>query len=214
MDFEYKEVNRSPVVWSDNIFNKDEINLIHNECHRLNALGILQSETGGAKIEITKTDEKTGKVTKEHEHLSKNNGCFLEKVFASELRLSDSLHIIRDKIHNEDFINKIKDIHPYFFTLSQNKGTSSLLSYYDKSDHYKGHRDNSFITVLLWFYEEPKYFTGGDFVIENELTIECKRGRVVFMPGYLLHEVTPVEMKEEYQGKLKGRYTISQFVGM
>lgn len=214
MDFEYKEVNRSPVVWSDNFFNEDEVNLIHNECHRLNALGILSADTGGAFVEVKKTNKVTGEVTKEQNHLSKNNGCFLEKTFGSDLRLSDTLHILRDKIHNKEFQEKMTEIHPYLFTLRHNEGTTTLLSYYDKSDHYKGHRDSSFITVLLWFYEEPKCFTGGDFVIENELTLECKRGRVVFMPGYLLHEVVPVEMKEEHQGKGRGRYTISQFIGM
>ena len=84
MDFEYKEVNRSPVVWSDNFFNEDEVNLIHNECHRLNALGILSADTGGAFVEVKKTNKVTGEVTKEQNHLSKNNGCFLEKTFGSE----------------------------------------------------------------------------------------------------------------------------------
>ena len=70
MDFEYKEVNRSPVVWSDNFFNEDEINLIHNECHRLNGLGILSPDTGGAFVEVKKTNKVTGEVIKEHDHLS------------------------------------------------------------------------------------------------------------------------------------------------
>jgi len=210
MDFKYKEVNKAPVVWSDNFFNEDEVNLIHNECHRLNTLGILQAETGGAYVE--KTNIKTGKV--EQEHLSKNNGCFLEKVFASEMRLCDTVDIFRNKIHrSKQFHDMMAEMHPYFVTLKQNSGTSTLLSYYDSADHYKGHRDGSFVTVLFWFYNEPKSFTGGDFVIENELTISCKRGRVVFMPGFLLHEVTPIQMKEEDQGKTRGRYTVSQFIG-
>ena len=147
MDFQVREVNKIPVVWSDNFFHNEEINLIHNECHRLNALGILTADTGGA--EVRTVDSNTGKVTTEH--LSKNNGCFFEKVFASEMRLSDTMSIFKNKIHNPEFVNRMTAIHPYFITLKQNAGTSTLLSYYDSSDHYKGHRDNSFVTALFGF---------------------------------------------------------------
>ena len=198
MDFQYDTINGAPVAGSDNFISKQEVDTIYKECNKLRKLDLFTSETEGAK-------DKEGKL------LKRNKGVFLEQVY-NYFFVSETLKIYRDKIHQDIFIRKMEKIHPYFRTLRSKGNTSTLVSYYDTSDYYKGHRDHSFITILFWVYEEPKAFTGGDLIIENELTIECKKGRILFMPGWLIHEVTPVNMSEENQGKGLGRYSVSQFV--
>ena len=209
MEFNIKYVNKSPVVWSDNFFTKEEINIIQAECSRIRKLGLLNKDnTASANKEIK--NAKTGEVkTKE---LKKNTAIFLEHLYQGDHRLSDTLTICHNKVSDSSFIDYISGIHPYFITL-QNKKYAALLSYYDNADKYEGHRDQAYVTVLTWFYEDPKQFKGGDFIIENDFKIECKRGRTVFMPSYLLHEVTPISMLKKNINKGLGRYTISQFIG-
>jgi len=198
MDWNYKAIHGAPVVWSDNLFNEEELGTIHKECVTIREKGLLSKEKTGAAID-------------KGVQLKKNKGAFFEDIYRGQPP-PPTIQIYMDKIHNPNFVSKMEDIHPYFRTLQLNEGTSTLLNYYDTSDYYKSHTDKSFVTILLWFYEEPKAFTGGDFVIEDDLTIECKKGRVLFMPGWLKHEVTPVKMWADYQGQGLGRYSISQFV--
>ena len=73
-------------------------------------------------------------------------------------------------------------------------------------------KDMKFQQGITWLYKEPKTFEGGEFVIEDELKIDCVRGRTLFMPGYSLHKVVPVSMPKDKKGKGLGRYTITKFV--
>lgn len=201
MKFEYVEVNRSPVIWIDNFFSPEQIQEMFFEARYINSLGILteENETGAAR-------EENGKL------LKKNKAIFLEDIYASEPRLSGIIRTTNEKLSNKDFIDQMTEMHPYFNNLKNNSG-AILLNYYDKSDKYEAHRDTSYITILTWFYEQPKAFDGGDFIIENDYKIDCKIGRTVFMPSYLLHEVTPVTMPETEQGKGLGRYSLTLFIG-
>lgn len=202
IDFNVEIINQAPVVWSDNFFSPKEIKIMQDESSKLRTLGLVNDDTGSAKNE-------------KGEELSKNNSVFLEKLYASELRLSDTINITRHRIFDKNLFEYLVSIHPYFYSmggLNIQSGMLSLLSYYDSSQYYKPHRDTSFITVLTWFYENPKAFEGGDFIIENDFKIECKHGRTVFMPGYFLHEVTPVKMPEDKKEKGLGRYSITNFM--
>ena len=202
MKFNIKTVNQTPVLWSDNFFSDDEIGVMKKECDKIRVLGLIN-------------DPDTGSAKTEGEDQSKNDSVFLEKLYRSEPRLSDTMNITRIRLFDPEFKKYLVDIHPYFLTLKSlhiSNGVSTLLSYYDDSQYYKPHRDIAFVTVLTWFYENPKAFEGGDFIIENDFKIECKHGRTVFMPSYLLHEVTPVTMPEDKKGKGLGRYSISNFM--
>tara|TARA_B100000035_G_scaffold309030_1_gene314653 strand:- start:167 stop:787 length:621 start_codon:yes stop_codon:yes gene_type:complete len=200
MKYEYAEVNKSPVVWADNFYSAEEIQEMFFEARYINSLGILseEDESGGAR--------ENGKL------LKKNKAVFLEKIYASEPRLSGMIRMVNKKLSDKNFIDRMTDMHPYFNNLKNADG-SILLNYYDKSDKYEAHRDTCYITILTWFYEQPKAFEGGDFIIENDYKIDCKIGRTVFMPSYLLHEVTPVTMPETEQGKGLGRYSLTLFIG-
>ena len=208
MEFRYEVVNGTPIAYSDEFYTEDEIKLMYNEAERNRLLGLLNDETGGARIEYK--DPKTGKVEKTEE-LSKNQSVWYSKIYSGDHRISDTLNIT-SKVFNQSLMDYLKSLNPYFITMNYNKNTSVLLSYYDEAEHYKPHRDSCYVTVLTWLYQEPKAFEGGEFIIENELTIDCVRGRTVFMPGYALHEVSPVIMPEDKQGQGLGRYTISMFI--
>ena len=61
-----------------------------------------------------------------------------------------------------------------------------------------------FFTVLIWLYDEPKGFTGGDLIFNDfDVTIPCKNNTGVIFLGPWHHEVTEV--------KGQGRYTLTMF---
>ena len=87
-----------------------------------------------------------------------------------------------------------------------------MASEYKKGDFYGNHADIYGYTVLVWFFKEPKRFNGGDFMLlgPNKL-IECKHNRLVMIPSYYMHSVTPITMEEKYRNKGLGRYTLTHF---
>jgi len=208
MEFRLDVVNNIPVVYTDEFYSEEEVQAMYDEAEKVRLLGLLGDDTGGAQI--TYKDSKTGKV-ETVEELSKNQSVWYSKIYSGDNRISDTLNIT-SKIYDKNLIAYLQSLNPYFVTMNYHKGTSILLSYYDESEHYKPHRDSCFVTVLTWLYKEPKTFEGGEFIIEDELKIDCVRGRTVFMPGYALHEVKPVVMPKDKQGKGLGRYTVSIFV--
>ena len=57
-------------------------------------------------------------------------------------------------------------------------------------------------------------FEGGDLIIENKNSIQCRNNRVVFMPSCADHEVVPIKMAKNYRGKGLGRYCCSTFINI
>lgn len=198
MSFSIEYIQGAPVAWSDDFYSKEEVDLMFRECDNLRKRNFLSHDTNGA-------------IDENQAAIKNNKGVFLEQLYQRAYVLSDILTSLT-KLHSEDFIKEMEGMHPYFRTLGSSKHSSTLLTYYDAKAYYGKHIDCSYITVLSWFYEEPKSFSGGDLVVENELTLECKMGRVVLMPGWLKHEVTSVEMPEVNKDKGLGRYSVSHFV--
>ena len=170
------------------------------EFKRIKDRGLLMSgnETGGA------LNPEDGSMKK------KNSSVFLDTLYR-ERSLSDILTINR-KVFSPYIVGQLIKLHSLFNYIPLSGSDMTLLSYYDRDNKYEEHRDISVITILTWFYEEPKKFEGGEFIVENDLTIECKANRTVFMPSYMLHAVTPVVPEKPNRGM--GRYTMSQFVNI
>ena len=190
-------VNQSPVVIADNLFSYKEYKDMFDEFKRIKSRGLLQTgnETFGGL-------DQSGNMKK------KNSSIFLDRVY-SDRRLSDIL-INNRKVFYPSVVSELIKLHPFFNYIPQCNNDCTLLSYYDNDNKYEEHRDTSIITILTWFYEEPKKFEGGDFIVEKDFTIECKANRTVFMPSYMLHAVTAV--KPEKANKGLGRYTMTQFI--
>ena len=95
---------------------------------------------------------------------------------------------------------------------------SHLLSYYENAGYYSKHVDASVFTILNYFHQEPKNFTGGDIVLHShdmskKAMIETKNNRVVIIPSCTLHEVTPIQMtSKRLDGS--GRYCCSIFTAI
>lgn len=89
-----------------------------------------------------------------------------------------------------------------------------LFSLYLNGGEYEKHTDRSVSTVLFWLNKEPKKFTGGDLILHDiDKKIDYVNNRMVIIPGWCEHEVTPVVMDED-EDPINGRFCISMFLSI
>jgi hypothetical protein len=191
-DFEF------PYVVIENTFNNEELELIWEElnflCHPSKLY--FPEKTGGT-------------FDSQNNWLKKNKGIFLDDVYQNR----DSSNILTVNRKMFDNINEIFLSHnSWFFKNFNCTEDYTLISYYENDDFYKEHIDVSMVTMLTWFYQEPKKFVGGNLIFpEFNHKININNNYTLIFPGMIKHAVEPVNMKEEDIGKKYGRFCMSQF---
>lgn len=191
------KVNDIPAVVADNFFTPDEYESIFKELNHINSCGVLEDT-------LSATDPKTD------EPLKRNKGRWIHQLY-NDQRISP-IRIYSEKILQLKWLVRLQEIHSAFIPIGLFTNSDILINYYDSLDKYPPHRDSSSITILYWFYDKPKHFTGGDLIFEGIKKIKCISNRMVVFPGHALHEVTPIDLPKDKQGKGLGRYSISQFL--
>jgi Rps23 Pro-64 3,4-dihydroxylase Tpa1-like proline 4-hydroxylase len=201
---QYFEVKNFPIVVIDNFYPEhacekiwDELTFLTND--NLSKLG--DSKKIGSAVEVVDGEEQL---------LKKNKGVWVDELYQDRALsniLSESNLIFSLKL-SEELLKK----HIFFRYHNICNSHATLFQYYEDSDYYKPHKDNSVLTAISWFYKNPKSFTGGDIIIENELKIECGYNRLIIFPSILLHEVTEINMINQNREKNCGRFTITTFL--
>ena len=203
MKIEVYKSDDLPVIVIDDFFNECSCKLIWNELLYLN--------DGTNKM---RTAEYTGggfKVIDNKRVYSKNNiGAVLDKIYLDK-SVSNILSETRT-IYNKNLVDSLTQAHTFFKLITNVNNDSTKVHYFEHGSYYKAHHDASLITVIYYFYKEPKIFSGGDLIFNDQLKLECKNNRCLIFPSVLTHEVTEVNIPLEYQNQGYGRYAISQFM--
>ena len=191
-----------PFIVLDNFYDEKELQLIWEELEFLNSPEklLLPEESGSAKT-------KDGKI------LKSNRSLFLDSVWNNNRNLSNILTVNR-KIFSDD-MKVLKESPSWFFQCFRCERDHTMISFYENCDYYQPHRDESSVTILHWFFREPKKFEGGDFILhykEGEYCLNIKNNRSIIFPSFIKHEVTKILMQEEHLNQKLGRYCISQFL--
>jgi Rps23 Pro-64 3,4-dihydroxylase Tpa1-like proline 4-hydroxylase len=192
-----------PFIVIDEFYDKKEEELIWQELEFYSGKYInADHDTTGNRSE----DCETGKVH------SSSNRIYLDQIYNQDSRYISNILNVYGKITSEDVMKVVRDNMPTAPILEMSNYDLSQISYYDSGDFYDDHVDFYGYTVLVWFFKEPKRFSGGDFMIlgPNKL-IECKHNRLVMIPSYYTHSVTPIIMEKIYRNKGLGRYTLTHF---
>jgi len=101
---------------------------------------------------------------------------------------------------------------PYARSFCSSNSDSTMLSYYEESDHYKPHHDTFLWTCLIWMVREPRLFDGGNFTLnEPGVEIKLKSNRMVIFPSCYLHSVDPIKFHTQPKEVGYGRYCITHF---
>ena len=88
-----------------------------------------------------------------------------------------------------------------------------MVSYYENSDYYKSHRDDAIVTVLNYFFKEPKRFEGGEIIFTDyDLKFQVTNEITIIFPSNIKHEVSEIYLDKKYEGKGLGRFCMNQFL--
>jgi hypothetical protein len=204
MIFTYHEVKGLPIIIIDNYYDEVAADKIWQELCFLN--------NDSRKFE---TPEETGSAWLPNEdgekmYLRKNLACQLDRTYRN--RNASNILTENRKIFSLDLRLKLEDYHVYFRALDGITADGTIVNYYENADYYMPHTDVSVATVLTWFYKNPKSFTGGQLIIENELSIECLYNRTVIFPSMLKHAVEVTIVDSQLIGQNYGRYSITQLM--
>ena len=193
--------NGTPYCIINNFYTEEELSEIIKE------VDFLQSRKS---IWLDPKDSGSA-IDKESNTFLKSNKC----IWMNHLYKTESVSSILSynvKLYTSGAAATLAENHPWFKYLIYNSEFTTLLSYYETDQYYKAHRDQAVLTTLTWIYKEPKEYSGGDLILENDTTINCTNNTMLVMPSTVLHEVTPVELPEGKKGQGLGRYTITTFV--
>ena len=194
-----------PFLYVDDWYTPEEEELIWKE---------LDFYTNQTTFHRAEDDISTGKwedgVTK-----SKSWRVYLDGLYPDNKR--EVSHILRLLPLKRMQIQKaIKETAPNFRMFGLTNSNWTMINYYEDTDYYESHVDGCMMTIVCWFHQTPKAYTGGDIIFTDiNVTLECSHNRMVMFPSYYYHEVLPVKMKDKDLemgwGRAVGRYAIINF---
>jgi hypothetical protein len=158
--------------------------------------------------------QQTGTATEEDGTPKKSNmGLFLDELYTRR-ELSNILDVNRN-IFDEEVFKQAEQHSDIFKYLRHSQHDSTLISYYEKNDHYKPHKDTAVLSAITYVWKEPKQFGGGvlSFTEENYKVLDVMPFDVVLFPSFMLHEVSEVYLKDGVPAwQCNGRFAITQFI--
>lgn len=171
-----------PYLIIDNVFSKEEQIKIYKEIDFLSDKLLGPEKTGSART--------WGEV-------KSNKGIFLDEFYIDDRTKSDILKINR-KLFSSEITEELKKCHYAYNLIDSTNVDTTLLSYYGDEDSYFLHKDYCVISIITWFYKNPKGFTGGEFIFSDfNLNVEVKNNRTVIFFGSYAHEVSKVILQDK-----------------
>lgn len=141
--------------------------------------------------------------------LKKNRAEFFDSIFLNR----DYSHVLT---HNQKVVSVFEDDEikkSWYFKDLWFDNYSTLVSYYENSDYYKSHKDDALMTVLNYFFKEPKKFEGGEIIFTDyDLKFQVTNELTIIFPSNIRHEVSELSLDKEYEGKGYGRFCMNQFL--
>lgn len=178
-----------PYMIFDNMFKDDEVNRMMLEIDLTIKPLMRRDDTGGTEKKHT-------------------NAIFLNEIY----KKAEASHIFNNtrKYMTPEIMGPLSGMHFAFEAMTERVLNESIqILYYEDKDNYGQHTDHSVMTMLYWAYKDPKGFEGGDIILDDDVTIECKHNRALAMSTKMPHEVTPVKYTADVPNR--GRYCISNF---
>ncbi len=191
----------TPFLIVDNFYNKEEQKLIWEELNFHKDNFVVDEGTDNRGVAIDNNGKSIANLSR----------IYLDELYENKREQSNILHCYQ-KLFTDDIINKYKDKTLAARTFETTNVDWSQVSYYENNNNYEEHFDQFMHTCLVWFYKEPKRFTGGDLIFTdlNE-TVKCKHNRMIIFPSYYYHKVNKVILEEKYKNQGLGRFCLTHF---
>jgi hypothetical protein len=205
MKFSFYNVNELPIAVIDDFYDQKSYNKIWQE------LVFLNNED-----EKLLPPEKTWSATKKENgqvtYLKRNKSIGLDSIYKD--RAISSILTKNRKIFNKEITDTLEKHNIFFRYINDSVVDLTLVNYYENENYYLAHKDQAVVTIVTFFYKEPRSFYGGDMIFEDKLKIECLNNRSIFCPSILFHAVETVKMKQNAIEENLGRFSITQLCGI
>lgn len=193
-----KPFSRYGIVIVENTYDSSEQQKIWEDIEIIRQQNLMKSpkDTGGAKNYFTGS------------YVKNNYGTYLNSLHNTGV-IKHILPLSEKIFSHPTIVEAVVSLGPVYELYRQINNSGNLISYYEDSDFYDAHIDQSVFTVLTWWYREPKMWNGGILKFTDmNLEIDPNYNRTIIFPSCFRHEVSPVEMQK---GSTSGRYTVSHF---
>ena len=192
-----------PYIRIFNFYNENDLKLIWKE---LDVIVNNEVLVGPEHISSAYQESK-----EEKKYQRKGRGVWIQDIY-KDLNVS-YIHKLNKKLFSRQMIDSIRENGSWFYKNFGFKNYCTLLSYYENSDYYKSHVDNSYSTALTWFYKEPKQFEGGNILFSDyNIEIPIENNSILIFPSIVSHSVLEIKMEDEYMGENNGRISITNFI--
>lgn len=199
MNFIINRENNFPYMIVDDFYSPKEENLIWEDLNKFNRYLDYDNKTDG--VARDSNGNRKGKMKR----------FYLDEKFKNNRQDSNILSLY-SKIAHPKILENYRKTTPMSRLLEITNWDSTFVGYYEDGDYYKTHFDEFMHTALVWFYNQPKKFNGGDlFFPESNQTVECIHNRMIIFPSYYLHGVTEMKMDNSNKNKNFGRYCMTHF---
>lgn len=162
------------------------------------------------------TPDKTGSAQDpEGNYLKNNKGVFLDEIYKDNRHKSIILTEYHKALYDPYILAAAKTFNLLFKYYTLTNFDTTLVSYYENSNYYKEHTDDSLFTALYYVHKQPRKYYGGEIVFNYrgvEYSPATDNNRLIIFPAIVKHRVEPVSIDPEYANNGYGRYCISTFM--
>lgn len=204
MEFNYIAEGIDAVV-IDNFYTEDQLSEIRSELKFLTKPSIMSEDR----------DKLEAGVDIDGNFVTTKAGVWVDHIFRDWNHSALISHPMTN-FAKQEVQDKIISYNSLYSLLYHCNVRNHLLSYYENAGYYSKHVDAAVFTVLSYFYNEPKQFSGGDITLHNrdntkKANVEIKNNRVIIIPSCTMHEVEKIEMtSKKLSGE--GRYCCAIFL--
>jgi Rps23 Pro-64 3,4-dihydroxylase Tpa1-like proline 4-hydroxylase len=144
-----------------------------------------------------------------------NSAVLLDEVYMFNRNESSILNYLENCLLSLEMKNIFQEKIDFYGILKNANQHFTMANYYEDSDYYDFHKDNSVFSTLSYFFKEPRHFEGGNIVFAvkgQEIEIEVKNNMSIIFPSYYQHKVIPIKMSEKSEEEALGRFSVAQFI--
>lgn len=189
----------TPHLLLEDVFSDSILESVWSEVNNLHGHLLLPKQTGSAHSS--------------NKLLKRNSGLYLYPHYRNNCKASPIINALHDVVFNPQTIDAWGV--PYIKNMVKvTNWETVLLSYYNQGDHYRSHHDVAVFTTLLWLWNKPKAFDGGNLKLdEYDHIITAQNNCGVMFLSAEKHSVDTVNIRNE-DVQNPGRYCISHFCGV
>ena len=159
----------------DDIYSEHELSLIKQELNSL--IPYLKS------VEEVKSDHYENDVTS----YKKNCPSLWVDDYYIEDRSRSNILTFNRKLFGDDIVSFAMNVNSFYGHLKYCNMDTTLLNFYQNTQHYKSHRDKTVISALTLF-KIGNIQGGGLIFTKNDAKVDFKDNRMIIFPGCVYHE--------------------------